>query len=61
MTFIPFSPFPNTAPTPVRYLTGNTHASPTATLRTAFGRQNLQHRIQITAPDPPKPAKPAPG
>jgi hypothetical protein len=52
MTFIPLSLFPNTAPTRARYLTGSARLSPTATLGTTFGRQNLQHRIPDRRADP---------
>jgi len=45
MTITPLSPSPITASVPRRHLTGTRHASPTATLSAAFGRQNLQHRI----------------
>jgi hypothetical protein len=45
MTSMLVSPSPITAPVRRRYLTGTGHASPTATLNAAFGRQNLEHRI----------------
>jgi hypothetical protein len=45
MTITPLAPSPITASVRRRYLTGTGHASPTATVSTAFGRQNLQHRI----------------
>ena len=45
MTIAPLSPSPINASARRRYLTGNGHALPTATLSAAFGRQNLQHRI----------------
>jgi hypothetical protein len=58
MTFIPLSPFPNTAPTRGRYLAGSSaHAPPTATLGTTFGRQNLQHRIPDHRADPIQPGQ----
>jgi hypothetical protein len=44
MTMTPLSPSPITAFLRRRYLTGTGHASPTATGRTAFGRQNLEHQ-----------------
>src|SRR5262249_5070136 len=43
MTITPLAPSPITASVRRRYLTGTGHASPTATVSTAFGRQNLQH------------------
>jgi len=52
MTFIPLSPFPNTAPTRRRYLTGSANASPTATLGVTFGRQNLEQRTPDHRADP---------
>jgi hypothetical protein len=52
MTITPLSPSPNTAPTRRRYLTGNGHASPTATLGATFGRQNLQHQTPDHRTDP---------
>ena len=45
MTFAPLSPSPITASVRRRYLTGTGHASQTATVSTAFGRQNLEHQI----------------
>jgi hypothetical protein len=45
MTITPLSPSPITASVRRRYLTGTGHASPTATVSTAFGRQNLEHRM----------------
>jgi len=44
-TITPLSPFPITACVRHRYLTGTGHASPTAAVSAAFGRQNLEHRI----------------
>jgi hypothetical protein len=52
MTITPLLPFPNTAPTRRRYLTGSAHASPTATLGATFGRQNLQHPTPDRRADP---------
>jgi hypothetical protein len=45
MTITPLSPSPITASVRRRYLTGTGHASPTATVSPAFGRQNLEHRV----------------
>jgi hypothetical protein len=45
MTITPLAPSPITASVRRRYLTGTGHASPTATVSTAFGLQNLQHRM----------------
>jgi hypothetical protein len=45
ITTTPLSPSPITASVRRRYLPGTGHASPTATVSAAFGRQNLQHRI----------------
>ena len=45
MTVTPLSPSPITASVRRRYLTGTGHASQTATVSTAFGRQNLEHQI----------------
>jgi hypothetical protein len=42
MTITPLSPSPITASVRRRYLTGTCHASPTATVSAAFGRQNLE-------------------
>ena len=45
MTITARSPSSITASVRRRYLTGTGHASPTATVRAASGRQNLEHRI----------------
>jgi len=45
MTITPLSPSPLTTSDRPRYLTGTGHASPTATVSAAFGRQNLLHRM----------------
>jgi hypothetical protein len=45
MTITPLSPSPITASVRRRYLTDTGHASPTATVSAAFGRQILQHQI----------------
>jgi hypothetical protein len=45
MTITPLSPSPITASLRRRSLTGTGHASPTATVSAAFGRQNPEHRI----------------
>jgi hypothetical protein len=52
MTVTTLSPSLATAPIRRRYLTGSAHASPTATLGTTFGRQNLEHRIPDHRADP---------
>jgi hypothetical protein len=44
MTITPLPSSPITASIQRRYLTGTGHLSPTATVSTAFDRQNLEHR-----------------
>ena len=50
MTNTLLSPSPIAAPVRRRYLTGNGHAQPTATVSAAFGRQN---RKSLSATSPP--------
>jgi hypothetical protein len=57
MTITLLPPSPITASVPRRHLTGTGHASPTATLTAAFGRQSLQHRIPHHRPVAPRAAK----
>jgi hypothetical protein len=57
MTITPLSPSPITASVRRRYLTGTGHASPTATVSTAFGRQNLEHRMPDHRPIASRAAK----
>jgi hypothetical protein len=57
MTITPLSPFPITAFVRRRYLTGTGHASPTATLSAASGRQNLPQPIPDHQADRTRAAK----
>jgi hypothetical protein len=52
MTTTPLSSSPITASIQCRYLTGTGYLSPTATVSTAFDRQNLEHRLPDHRADP---------
>jgi hypothetical protein len=45
MTITPLSPSPITASVRRRYVAGTGHASPTATVSAAFGREKLKQRM----------------
>ena len=57
MTSTPLSSSPITASVRPRYLTGTGHASPTATVSAAFGRQTWSLKCQITRPIASRAAK----